>query len=171
MSPQRLEKNLGKLSAAELFARYEEADQEYIKGFVPESEGERGRVIRNQALGDEWQGIVDEIWRRQRSKDREVLNRFTENLKSILRANESGVRANRRTSNVGANIRRFRKELGWSSQKLAAESGIDKKQVLSHENGTQPHPKNVALYADTFTRGFTKKKGIPTPITVQDLER
>ena len=75
----------------------------------------------------------------------------------------------REASRFGKNIRRLRNELGWSANQLAEKSGIDKKQVLLHEHGTLPHPKNKALYADTFTKAFTKKKGTHTSITVQDL--
>lgn len=171
MALKRLEKNLRKLSAAELFARYEEANQEYIKGFVPEFKGAaRGRLTANRASGIERQRIVDEFTRRYRSRDREVLDRLNRNLKSSLGAHESGVLSNRRTSNFGENIRRLRNELGWSADTLAKKSGLDKKQVLSHEHGANPYPKTKAIYAETFSKGFSEKHGSPKKVTVQELD-
>jgi hypothetical protein len=51
-------------------------------------------------------------------------------------------------------------------EKLAQKTGLDKKLVLSHLNKpTNPHPRNVKLYAQAFTREFGRE------VTVADLEK
>jgi transcriptional regulator with XRE-family HTH domain len=66
---------------------------------------------------------------------------------------------------VGENIDRVRKECGWSFDKLAEKTGIDKKSILSRVNkGTKPHPATLRIYAQAFTRELQRT------ITVFDLE-
>jgi DNA-binding XRE family transcriptional regulator len=69
-------------------------------------------------------------------------------------------------TSTGQNIDRLRKECGWSFDKLAEVTGIDKKQILSHVNkGTKPHPRILKEYAQAFSRELRRQ------ITVADLEK
>lgn len=72
----------------------------------------------------------------------------------------------RASSLTGKNIDKFRKECGWTFEKLAEEVKLEKTSVLSHVNaGARPRPQNMKVYADVFTRRLGKQ------ITVQDLEQ
>jgi ribosome-binding protein aMBF1 (putative translation factor) len=74
--------------------------------------------------------------------------------------------ASKPKSSIGQNIDRLRKECGWSFDTLAKQTGIDKKQILSHVNkGTKPHPRIMKEYAQAFT------KELGSHITVADLEK
>jgi ribosome-binding protein aMBF1 (putative translation factor) len=69
-------------------------------------------------------------------------------------------------SPIGQNIDRLRKECGWSFEALARQTGMDKKQILSHVNkGTKPHPRIMREYAQAFTKELSRQ------ITVADLEK
>ena len=71
----------------------------------------------------------------------------------------------RRSTDIGRNIDKLRKECGWSFDQLADETGIDKKLILSHVNkGARPVPRILKEYAQTFSKGLQRK------ITVSDLE-
>jgi hypothetical protein len=66
---------------------------------------------------------------------------------------------------IGRNIERLRTECGWSLDKLAEETGIDKKSILSHLNkGVIPIPRILKEYAQAFTRELGR------PITAPDLK-
>jgi hypothetical protein len=57
------------------------------------------------------------------------------------------------TNRIGSNIDRLRKECGWSFDKLASETGIDKKLVHSHIRGKhKPNPNTLGVYAQAFNR-------------------
>jgi DNA-binding XRE family transcriptional regulator len=59
----------------------------------------------------------------------------------------------KRRTDVGRKIDTLRKECGWSFEKLARETGIDKKLILSHVNkGTKPRPRILREYAQAFSR-------------------
>jgi hypothetical protein len=67
---------------------------------------------------------------------------------------------------IGRNIDRLRKECGWSLDKLAKETGIDKKSILSHVNkGARPIPRILKEYAQAFTKALGQR------ITAPDLEK
>jgi hypothetical protein len=67
---------------------------------------------------------------------------------------------------IGRNIDTLRKECGWSLDKLARETGIDKKSILSHVNkGVRPIPRLLAEYAQAFSKTLGRK------ITAPDLEK
>jgi hypothetical protein len=69
------------------------------------------------------------------------------------------------TTAIGRNIDRLRKECGWSFDDLAAQTGIDKKLILSHVNkGTKPTPRILKDYAQAFSKSLVRK------ITAPDLE-
>jgi hypothetical protein len=71
-----------------------------------------------------------------------------------------------RKTPIATNIDRLRKDCGWSLDKLAEKTGIDKKLVLAHVHGkVKPHPSTVKLYADAFTKTLSRT------ITPSDLER
>ena len=54
---------------------------------------------------------------------------------------------------IGKNIDKFRTECGWSFDKLAEKTGIDKKLILSHRHGKhKPNPKTLKVYAQAFTK-------------------
>jgi DNA-binding XRE family transcriptional regulator len=54
---------------------------------------------------------------------------------------------------IGENIDKFRRECGWSFDKLAEKTGIDKKLILSHKHGKhKPNPKTLKEYAQAFTK-------------------
>jgi hypothetical protein len=70
------------------------------------------------------------------------------------------------TTTIGQNIDSLRKECGWSYDKLAAETGIDKKLILSHVNkGAKPVPRILKEYAQAFS------KALGRTITAPDLEK
>jgi hypothetical protein len=80
--------------------------------------------------------------------------------------NWKGMKAAEARSPIGQNIDRFRKECGWSFDALEKQTGIDKKQILSHVNkGTKPHPRIMREYAQAFTKELSRQ------ITVADLEK
>jgi hypothetical protein len=67
---------------------------------------------------------------------------------------------------IGRNIDRLRKECGWSFDKLAKETGIDKKLILSHVNkGAKPIPRILREYAQAFSKALERK------IIAPDLEK
>jgi hypothetical protein len=67
---------------------------------------------------------------------------------------------------IGRNIDRLRKECGWSFDALAAQTGIDKKLILSHINkGAKPTLRILKEYAQAFSNGLQRA------ITVPDLEK
>ena len=56
-------------------------------------------------------------------------------------------------SRIGQNIDALRLECGWSFDKLAEETGIDKKLILSHVNkGAKPIPRILKEYAQAFSK-------------------
>jgi DNA-binding XRE family transcriptional regulator len=66
---------------------------------------------------------------------------------------------------IGRNIDTLRKECGWSLDKLAKETGIDKKSILSHVNkGVRPIPRILREYAQAFSKALERK------IIAPDLE-
>jgi hypothetical protein len=66
---------------------------------------------------------------------------------------------------LGRNIDRYRKECGWSFDRLAEATGLDKKLILGHVNeGKGAYPSTLKTYAD----GLSKKLG--RTVTVADLE-
>lgn len=67
---------------------------------------------------------------------------------------------------IGGNIDKLRKECGWSLDKLAEETGIDKKLILSHVNkGARPIPRILKEYAEAFSKALGRR------ITAPDLEK
>lgn len=67
---------------------------------------------------------------------------------------------------LGRNIDEFRKECGWSFDKLAEKTGLYKTTILAHvRRGTGPRAATLKYYADAFTEGLNR------PVTVADLER
>jgi len=65
---------------------------------------------------------------------------------------------------LGRNIDILRVECGLSFDQLEDETAISKSLILRHVNhGTRPHPGNLKLYADTFTRILDRR------ITTTDL--
>lgn len=70
------------------------------------------------------------------------------------------------TTAIGRNIDALRRESGWSFNKLADETGIDKKSILSHVNkGVRPTPRILKEYAQAFSRALGRK------IIAPDLEK
>jgi hypothetical protein len=70
------------------------------------------------------------------------------------------------STRVGKNIDTLRKECGWSFDKLAGETGIDKKSILAHVNkGTRPRPRILKEYAQAFSKALGRN------ITAPDLEK
>jgi hypothetical protein len=70
------------------------------------------------------------------------------------------------TTPTGRNIDRLRKECGWSLDRLAEKSGIDKKLILSHVNkGVRPIPRILKEYAQAFS------KELGRTIIAPDLEK
>jgi hypothetical protein len=68
-------------------------------------------------------------------------------------AQRVGKKATNADTAIGRNIDRLRKECGWSLDKLAKETGIDKKSILSHLNkGTRPVPRILKEYAQAFSK-------------------
>ncbi len=58
---------------------------------------------------------------------------------------------------IGRNIDKLRKECGWSLDKLAEKTGIDKKAILSHVHGeSKPNPKTQREYAQAFTKELNR---------------
>lgn len=54
---------------------------------------------------------------------------------------------------MGQNIDRFRKECGWSYDRLAGATGIDKKLVLAHVHGKhKPKPSTQREYTEAFSK-------------------
>lgn len=67
---------------------------------------------------------------------------------------------------IGRNIDNLRIECGWSFDKLAEKTGIDKKLILAHVNkGTKPVPRIRKEYAQAFSEELKRK------ITAVDLEK
>jgi len=67
---------------------------------------------------------------------------------------------------IGRNINRLRKECGWSLDKLAEETRIDKKLILSHVNkGATPVPRILKEYAQAFSKALERR------IIAPDLEK
>jgi len=67
---------------------------------------------------------------------------------------------------IGRNIDTLRKECGWSLDKLAKETGIDKKLILSHVNkGARPIPRILKEYAQAFSKALGRS------IIAPDLEK
>ena len=61
---------------------------------------------------------------------------------------------------------RLKKECFWSYEDLAAKTGIDKKQIISHVKGrAAPQPRTLKEYAQAFT------KELGRPITSTDFEK
>jgi hypothetical protein len=72
---------------------------------------------------------------------------------------------NPKQTQIGANIDRLRKECGWSFNKLAERTGLEKKLILGHVNhGKGIWPATLRIYADAFT------KKLERPVTVAELE-
>jgi ribosome-binding protein aMBF1 (putative translation factor) len=66
---------------------------------------------------------------------------------------------------IGQNIEKLKKECGWSADKLADKTGIDKKSILSHMHGkSKPNPKTLKEYAQAFSKELNR------PITANKLE-
>jgi hypothetical protein len=66
---------------------------------------------------------------------------------------------------IGRNIDKLRNECGWSFDKLAEKTGIDKKLILSHVNrGAKPHPSTMREYAQAFAKELNRQ------ITANDLK-
>jgi len=69
-------------------------------------------------------------------------------------------------STISRNIDTLRKECGWSFDKLAEKTGIDKKAILQHvNNGTTPRPSTLREYAQAFSKELGRKIAAP------DLEK
>jgi hypothetical protein len=67
-------------------------------------------------------------------------------------------------TSLGRNINRLRKECGWSFDRLAEATGLDKKLILGHVNaGRGTHPRTLKTYAEAFT------KELKRPIKPDDL--
>ena len=59
---------------------------------------------------------------------------------------------------VGRNIDRLRKDCGWSYNKLAERTGLDKKLILGHVNGGKGiQPRTLKIYAVAFTRELKRE--------------
>ncbi len=81
-------------------------------------------------------------------------------------AQSAGSKSSNATTVIGQNIDRLRKECGWSLTKLAEETGIDKKSIISHVNkGTRPVPRLLREYAQAFS------KALGRTIIAPDLEK
>lgn len=66
---------------------------------------------------------------------------------------------------IGRNIEKLRKECGWSLDKLADKTGIDKKAILSHVHGkSKPNPGTQKEYAQAFAKELNRL------ITANNLE-
>jgi ribosome-binding protein aMBF1 (putative translation factor) len=112
-----------------------------------DDENERFRLKQEARKSDEWLALV-----------RVIADAAKE--QSDVKSRTSSV-----AKRLGQNIDRLRKECGWSFDKLADMTGIDKKQILSHVNkGTKPQPRILKEYAQAFTRELDRK------ITAADLE-
>jgi hypothetical protein len=67
-------------------------------------------------------------------------------------------------TSFGRNINRLRKECGWSFDRLAEATGLDKKLILGHvKDGRGAYPRTLKTYADAFT------KELKRPIKPDDL--
>jgi ribosome-binding protein aMBF1 (putative translation factor) len=67
---------------------------------------------------------------------------------------------------IGKNIEKLKKECGWSFNKLAEKTGIDRTLSLSHVHGkSKPHPKTLKEYAQAFAKELARQ------ITANDLEQ
>ena len=68
--------------------------------------------------------------------------------------------------NFAANLERLRKEAGWSKDKLATETGLDRKEVVHHTTGKtkNPYPKTRLKYAKALSKGLGRE------VTVEDLD-
>jgi len=59
---------------------------------------------------------------------------------------------------IGQNIGKFRDECNWTYDVLAAKTGIDRKQIISHVQGrVKPRPKTLEEYAEAFTKKLGRK--------------
>jgi hypothetical protein len=84
---------------------------------------------------------------------------------SMKRASRQKSMRRSAATRIGRNIDRLRKECAWSLNKLAGETGIDKKLVVSHVHGKhKPNPKTLGEYAQAFTRQLHRS------ITANQLE-
>jgi len=81
-----------------------------------------------------------------------------------IKENDASVRTYKTVT--GRNIDRLRKECGWSFDRLAEKTGLDKTLILGHVNrGTRPQARTLLTYAQGFT------KGLGRPVTVAELEQ
>ena len=54
---------------------------------------------------------------------------------------------------VGQKIHKFRKQCGWSQEKLAYETGLSRYSIIDHERDTTaPTPDTLARYRDAFNK-------------------
>jgi len=66
---------------------------------------------------------------------------------------------------IAKNIKKFRKECGWSLDELATNIESNKKNVIDHTKGrVKPNPKTLNVYAKVFSKALNR------PITAKDLE-
>ena len=111
-----------------------------------------------------------DLWSRTNEKNHEVRKKEeaitdAEGSRAQNRMNAAAGNTRQATA-IGQNIDRLRKESGWSYDDLAAETGIDKKLILSHVNkGARPIPRILREYAQAFSKRLERK------IIVPDLEK
>ena len=103
--------------------------------------------------------------RRKTQENQTVLRCTHADPRSMKRATEQKSMRRSAAKRIGRNIDNLRKECGWSFDKLAGETGIDRKLVLSHVHGKhKPNPNTLGEYAQAFTRKLHRS------ITANNLE-
>jgi hypothetical protein len=112
-------------------------------------QAERARVHLSRRVAAVAYRLLDEI----RSSDPPDLSAPTETEEI---AATGGPPKNYKTR-FGRNIDLLRKECGWSFDKLAARTGIDKKLILGHVNdGKGARPNTLRTYADAFSKELNR---------------
>ena len=92
----------------------------------------------------------------------------TERTEKALEGHSTSKRTNSASTKIriGQNIDKLRRESGWSYEKLADATGIDKKLVLSHVHGRhKPNPSTLKEYAQAFSRSLSRSI---TPNTLEE---
>lgn len=98
-------------------------------------------------------------------KSDEWLNLAKAMAKEVSSATKKRFPPNPKGTPIGRNINRLRKECGWSFNKLAERTGLEKKLILGHVNhGKGIRPDTLRVYVDAFAKKLERM------VTVAELE-
>jgi DNA-binding XRE family transcriptional regulator len=120
-------------------------------------------------LGRDLPAYYTEIRRLEKDRE-EVVLELSKRRKSVTNVGSTAkLSGTDETSAIGSQIDFFRRECGWSYDKLAGKTGIDKKQIIAHVHGrAKPRPQTIKEYAQAFSKELEREI---TPANLRGWEK